>query len=591
MAAPRFRKRTSPPPPKGWTPPYLTVSARKKEKRTYRYVVVRYDEIHDDGTKQPKPLVSLGPEESVDRAKAETLTGVMREFVRKGSTMTVEELKAHLGMAKPKLRILCSRQFGLRLVVEQAFKELGYSEALKAIDADSRTHFSVERAVFAMVLQQIVSPGSKLRAAERLGDVVFFPEGEGLSVDHLYRALDVLAKNQDVVEAALRTELTKHGISFDKLAHDTTSSFFRTDYDDVEWKVMADDERAERQRAPTINEPPLRMRGHSKDHQPGRPQIVVEAVTAEGFVVHHETHPGNRADKSVLAATAKKAVDELGFAKGATWTGDTGMNSGKAQDALDELGLDWVLGEGRARTDEVREVIAAKGEFTQHPDNVDLAYRAEKRGEKLFVVRLNRLEQKRRLKTIERHLARVRLELGKDDLVSGHGRRLCGLLSHKTYGTYVRKKPDDATRLEVDPDAVALQREIAGRSVISSKLDDPLEIDAIYRRLYEVEGAFRTLKGELDLRPIRHRKAPRIRAHVLLCVMSLNIVRWIERKTEKRLPRLRDILTPICAQRIEVGGSRFWESVELSEEQAEVFEKLGYEKPLKRFEAVLAETP
>ena len=47
----------------------------------------------------------------------------------------------------------------------------------------------------------------------------------------------------------------------------------------------------------------------------------------------------------------------------------------------------------------------------------------------------------------------------------------------------------------------------------------------------------------------------------------------------------------VTAQRIEVGGSRFWESVELSEEQAEVFEKLGYEKPLKRFEAVLAETP
>lgn len=140
----------------------------------------------------------------------------------------------------------------------------------------------------------------------------------------------------------------------------------------------------------------------------------------------------------------------------------------------------------------------------------------------------------------------------------------------------------------MNAEAVALLREIAGRSVISSQLDDPLAVDAIYRRLHEVEGAFRTLKGELDLRPIRHRKAPRIRAHVLLSVMALHIVRWIERRTEKRLPRLRDILTPLCAQRVEVGGTRFWESVELTEEQAEIFEKLGDEKPLKRFEAVLA---
>ena len=71
---------------------------------------------------------------------------------------------------------------------------------------------------------------------------------------------------------------------------------------------------------------------------------------------------------------------------------------------------------------------------------------------------------------------------------------------------------------------------------------------------------------------------------------ALNVVRWIERRTEKRLPRLRDILTPLCVQRVEVGGTRFWESVEMTEEQAEIFEKLGYEKPLKRFEAALAET-
>lgn len=83
----------------------------------------------------------------------------------------------------------------------------------------------------------------------------------------------------------------------------------------------------------------------------------------------------------MLAATAMKAVDELEFAKGATKTGDRGTNSRKAQDALDELGLDSVLGSvALGRTDEVREVIAAKGEFTQHPDSVDYAFRAEKRG-------------------------------------------------------------------------------------------------------------------------------------------------------------------------------------------------------------------
>ena len=142
---------------------YWTTSWTRHKARSYGYVLLRYDEILEEvKRKQPRTLVNLGPEQDVDRNRASSLAGVMQEFVRKGSTMTEEELRERLGMVKPKLRIMCSRQFGLRLLVEQAFAELSYTEILREIAADTHIQYSLEQAVFDMVLQQIICPGPGL---------------------------------------------------------------------------------------------------------------------------------------------------------------------------------------------------------------------------------------------------------------------------------------------------------------------------------------------------------------------------------------------------------------------------------------------
>lgn len=585
MSQPRTRT-PKPAPRRKTTQVYCTTSRKRDRKRSYNYVLLRYDEYREDGSKQPRTLASLGREEQVDRDRAGTAASVLQEFVRKGSTMTEEELRERLGMIKPKLKILCSRQFGLRFLVEQAFAELGYLEVLREIAADRQHQFAIEQAVFGMVLQQIVDPGSKLRAAERLHEIVFFPEGEGLTVDHYYRALDVLATNQERVEAKLLEKLQAQGLVVDTLAHDTTSSFFRTDYDDVEWQEAAADR--DRERAPTLNDPPLRMRGHSKDGKPNKPQIVVESVACEGYVIHHEVHPGNTADKALAPAAVDKLADR-GLAQEAVWIGDTGMNSRRTQERCARREIDWVLGEGQARTAAVREVIAEEGPWQQHPDNPNLSYRAVQRGGLLYVVRCNQKEKLRKERQVSRHLTLVRKALAQDDRVQNHGKKVCGLLSHRSHAKYVRPRADDPTRLEVNEDRVAQERALAGRSVISTAMTDldPLVADDLYRRLYEIEDAFRTLKDGLDLRPIRHRKAPRIRAHVLVVVMAYNIVKHLEKKTGLRLARLRDYLISLTVQQIEYGVGRHWQSPELSQKQHEIFEALGYDEPLGRFEVTL----
>jgi len=566
--------------------PYVTTNRTREGERVYEYVVLRYEEVDEEGRRHSRPLLNLGRSEAVDRGKAETLADLMREFVRPGSTMTADELRAHLSTAKPQLKILCSRQFGLRLLVEQAFVELGYKEVLAEIDQETRCQFSIERAVFGLVLQQVVWPGSKLRAADRLGDVVFFPEGADLSVHHYYRALDVVGEHKERLAAKLRDVLQRvEGLIFDEIGLDTTSSYFETDYDDEEWKEIAHSPDPGRKVAPVVNEPPLRMRGHSKDKRPNKPQIIVEQVVNAGYVIHHETLPGNTADQSRLPETVEK-LSELGVGQDAVWIADTGMNTARGREALARREIDWVMGEGRARTKIVAELLSSGGRLTRDPDDPDLSYRAHHRDGRLFVVRLNRKERKRELRSVDRHVAKVRAILAKDDRADDHGPNVCRLLTHRTYKQYVTRRADDPSRLTLDPRAVKRAKNRAGKSVISTSLTglEPSVADKLYRLQFKVEDTFRTLKSGLELRPIRHRRADRIKAHVLISIMAYNVVRHLERKTGMKLAKLRDVLASACAQRVALGAASYWQSTDLDAAQRTVFERMGYDLPLVRFE-------
>jgi transposase len=57
----------------------------------------------------------------------------------------------------------------------------------------------------------------------------------------------------------------------------------------------------------------------------------------------------------------------------------------------------------------------------------------------------------------------------------------------------------------------------------------PQEVQQYYKSLIEVECCFRSLKSDMEIRPIRHRKANRIKAHIYLNYLALWLVKYIEK--------------------------------------------------------------
>jgi len=257
--------------------------------------------------------------------------------------------------------------------------------------------------------------------------------------------------------------------------------------------------------------------------------------------------------------------------------------------------FDFVSSEGTARTKVVDEVLSRPGRYQVHPERPEVSFKCvyavageEKPAPpvRFYIVRRNEHEEAFQLHTIARHVARIEAVLGKG------GAEAEKLLHHSTLGRYVRRsaqtrdkdgKPAGPPIL--DREAVERARRRAGKSVIATdKLDaNPVTEDALYRRISDLERVFRELKSTIEVGPIRHRRAERIRAHVMIAVIARNLGAWLSRKSGLTIEALRRLFANCRVQEVDLGGRRYWERVELERAQEEVIAKMGYEVPPKRF--------
>lgn len=573
---------------------------RKKNGRVYEYAYLRY-EVWDPkkNRHQPVPVASLGRTDKLDDGRLDSLGAFLREWLRKDSSMPFEALRERFSEAEPAFRILCSRDFGLRFVVEQCWRELGYGEAVRAIVGEGGRARRLEIAIFAMVLAQVLTPRSKRAVTRWAGTEVFFPEAEALDLDDLYAGMDALEAGYDEVERRLSERLRELGAEPTEFAQDTTTVTCRVRYDDVERAAIEKDreERGAVIRPAVVNDPPIRMRGKSKDKRNDLPQVVIEAVIGDNrMVIHHATHAGNASDKT-LPPDSVEALGKLGY-KRVQWTSDAGFNSAKNRAALRAADFEFVSSEGVARSKVVQKVLSTAGRYQPHPDRPEISFKCvraeateEAKGKKpgstrLYVIRRNRAEEKHALQTMRRHLEIV------EKRIAAGGRKAEALLTHSTYRRYVRRdgrKRDEHGRAAgkpiLDRRKVARLKRQAGKTVMATDCLEahPLYVSDLYQLCAELEHVFRTLKSTIEVGPIRHRRADRIRAHVMIAVMAANLGTWLTRKTGKTLDALRELFANVRVQKVKTPAAEYWECVELEAAQRDLLSKLGYDQPPARF--------
>ena len=465
----------------------------------------------------------------------------------------------------PEIEIDRVFELGVVLVARALWEELGIGPAVRRRLEAAGLSAPHEAALFAMAANRLDAPGSKLACAERwLADVAWLPEAEGLKVDQLYRALDVLAVHAEAIqeEVFLRTaDLFK--LDVDLIFYDTTTVWFAVDAEDE-----ADG---------------LRQRGHAKDGPEGAPQMVIAlAVTRDGMPVRSWVLPGDTAD---VATVARIKEDLRAWRLGrCVLVGDAGMYSaGNLGELAKGLGR-YILAVPMRKLKEVEgEVLARPGRYRKIAANLEVKEIWVGQGERRrrYVVCLNREEAERqrqhRAAVLETLQADLALLAERDD---DHPKAACRLMASRRFGRYL--SANAAGRPRLDPAKVKAAERLDGKFVVTTNDDSLTAEDAAlgYKGAWIIEHCFRKLKTTgLEVRPVYHWTPRRIAAHVQLCTLALQIQRAAEIRTGLSWARLAHELAAFKAVRYRTEARTIVQRTRIASELGDILKKLAVSTP------------
>jgi hypothetical protein len=480
-----------------------------------------------------------------------------------------------------------SRQLGSVWLLEGLWQRLGIAGALGGVLGGRRFTTAVERVLFALVANRAVDPMSKLSAAEWASRDAAIPRLAGMDDDQAYRAMDLLVEADTqarVQEAVFFAAAHLLNLEVDLLFFDTTSTFFQRD---------GEDDGADG----------FRRFGHSKDHRPDLPQVVIGlAVTREGIPVRVWCWPGNTNDMTVI----QQVKDDLrGWRLGRVVTVvDRGFASDDNLAYLTRAGGHWIAGERlRDNTPDVAQVLSRQGRYQIVRDNLRVkeVRLGQGDGARRFVLCHNPEQADRDRAQREQQLAGVQAELERiaglrakaattaAGVGSGRGRRRqqpqdhlkaeCALRDHPALGRWLRQTPGG--RLVIDRAKVKAEARLDGKFLLSTSDPDLSAEDVAlgYKNLLEAERAFRDLKTTLELRPVFHRLEHRIRAHVLLCWLALLLVRVAERQTSTTWRRINTELGRLHLVTLAGPAGRMEQTTTPTPAQRELFAATGVAPP------------
>jgi transposase len=406
-------------------------------------------------------------------------------------------------------------------------------------DAASRRRCDL---IVAMMVDRLIEPRSKLSFVRAVDEETAISSlGAALGLGQVkereaYEALDWLLERQMRIENGLARRHLQDGIL---VLYDVSSSYF-------EGRCC-----------------PLAHYGHSRDHRRDRRQIVYGLLcTREGLPIAVEVFDGNTADPSTLRAQVEKIKDRFGINR-LVLVGDRGMiTSARIRDDLKPAGFDWIT---CLRAPAIQALAAENGPLQMSLfDDRDLAeiYAPDMfPGERLIVCRNRDLAAERARKredllaATERELTRVQEQIRRNNTrlksAAEIGMAVGAVIdSRKMAKHFAIDIHDGHLSFKRRINRIEEEARLDGIYVIRTSMPadhlDAAETVQTYKDLSRVERAFRSLKTvDLEIRPIRHWTAQRVRAHVFLCMLAYH-VEW----------HLRDALAPLLFHDTDLATAR-----------------------------------
>lgn len=431
------------------------------------------------------------------------------------------------------------------LFLQKIYYSLGLHNLCKTISSRHLFEYDLNDILSKLVYTRILYPSSKLAANRQAAS---FLEKPSFELHDIYRALSVLAKESDFIQA----ELYKNSQNVierrkDILYYDCTNYFFELEEADE-----------------------LRRYGKSKQHQPLPLVGMGLFMDYDGIPLAFDIYPGNKSEQPTLKPLEKKIIKDYGLDQVIVCT-DAGLSS-KTNRKFNDLSIGGERVRSFITTQSVKQLPAYLKDFSlaasdwhllgdsrtynideldenEYYDKIfykdrwikeDLSGRKMREGAKPLEQHLI-VSFSFKYKNYQRKIRQGQIDRAQELIKSGRYKQRPKNQNdpHRFIARNVMTEDGEACTKEIpylNTDMIAEEEKYDGFYAVCTNLDE-VGVDQIIRinkKQREIEECFRIMKTEFKARPVYLRREDRIKAHFLTCFLALFIFRILEKKLDEK---------------------------------------------------------
>lgn len=372
---------------------------------------------------------------------------------------------------------------GVELILGKLFNGIGFNQIKEPLFRH-------------LVLSRICYPGSKLKTVEYLlrHHQVFY------EIDAVYRYLDkVNSKYKELLQdISYQHTLRLFNDQLSVVFYDVTTLYFETSDEDD-----------------------LRRIGFSKDGKNQHPQIVLGLlVSTQGYPLAFEMFEGNKFEGQTMLPVIEKFKARYNLQQ-IVIIADAGLLSHQNIQALCDLSYQFILG-ARIKN----EPGSLQKKILSHTWSNGQTHNINKEDGLRLIVSYSEARAYNDNKNRERGLRRLEKTVQKGKLTKKH-------INNRGYNKYLQLTGDVA--VTIDYEKIKQDTKWDGlKGYITNTQMNPADVIDNYKQLWHIEKAFRISKTDLRIRPIYHRLAHRIQAHLIIAFCSYKLYKELERQLQEK---------------------------------------------------------
>lgn len=407
------------------------------------------------------------------------------------------------------------------------YYSLGIDKICAEISEKYRFEYDLNEILSMLVCSRIIAPGSKRSSLEEANGFVEQPK---CSLHQIYRALEVIAKENDFFQSQLYknsqsiTERRK-----DVLYYDCTNYYFEIEDEDD-----------------------FRKYGVSKEHRPNPIVQMGLFIDSDGIPLSFSVFDGNFSEQPSMTPLEKKILQDFDTSDFVVCT-DSGLSS------IANRRFNSIQGRGFVTAQSIKKLKGFLQDFCLGDDGwylpgSDRKYKLSELDEEKDCDRVFYKDRWINENDLEQHLIVTYSIKYRNYQRAVRGRQIVRAekLAEKP-SSLSRKKENDPKRFVMQEhcttDGEAAEKTIT--SLDQNRIDNEMKYDGFYavctnleddvsdiirinQKRWEIEECFRIMKTEFKARPVYLSRRDRITAHFTTCFTALVIYRMLEKKLENR---------------------------------------------------------